>query len=71
MARHELALIRVSAIMGLVMIGGMSNLFYTQMAGILTVSEISLLFIWISISFCRSSSYSSYCLLLEIVVRKL
>ncbi|XP_031688269.1 probable palmitoyltransferase ZDHHC21 [Oncorhynchus kisutch] len=36
MARHELALIRVSAIMGLVMIGGMSSLFYTQMAGILT-----------------------------------
>uniref|UniRef100_A0A4W5KHJ4 Palmitoyltransferase n=1 Tax=Hucho hucho TaxID=62062 RepID=A0A4W5KHJ4_9TELE len=36
MARHELALIRVSAIMGLVMFGGMSSLFYTQMAGILT-----------------------------------
>lgn len=36
MARHELALIRVSAIMGLVMFGGMSNLFYTQMAGVLT-----------------------------------
>uniref|UniRef100_UPI003AB0C571 palmitoyltransferase ZDHHC21 isoform X2 n=1 Tax=Centroberyx gerrardi TaxID=166262 RepID=UPI003AB0C571 len=34
--RHELALLRVSALMGLVMFGGMSSLFYTQVAGILS-----------------------------------
>lgn len=39
--RHELALLRVSALMGLVMFGGMSSLFYTQMAGILSVSTES------------------------------
>ncbi|KAM9827844.1 palmitoyltransferase ZDHHC21 [Neosynchiropus ocellatus] len=33
--RHELALVRVSALMGLVMFGGMSGLFYSQMTGIL------------------------------------
>ena len=36
--RHELALLRVSALSGLVMFGGMSSLFYTQMTGILSVS---------------------------------
>uniref|UniRef100_A0A3Q2GL01 Palmitoyltransferase n=1 Tax=Cyprinodon variegatus TaxID=28743 RepID=A0A3Q2GL01_CYPVA len=36
--RHELALLRVSAVMGVVMFGGMSSLFYSQMAGILSVS---------------------------------
>uniref|UniRef100_A0A3Q3G3R7 Palmitoyltransferase n=1 Tax=Labrus bergylta TaxID=56723 RepID=A0A3Q3G3R7_9LABR len=35
--RHELALLRVSALMGLVMFGGMTSLFYTQMTGILSV----------------------------------
>lgn len=39
--RHELALLRVSALMGLVMFGGMTSLFYTQMAGILSVSTES------------------------------
>ncbi|XP_010793181.1 palmitoyltransferase ZDHHC21 [Notothenia coriiceps] len=34
--RHELALMRVSTLMGLMMFGGMSSLFYTQMAGILS-----------------------------------
>lgn len=37
-SRHELALLRVSALSGLVMLGGMSGLFYTQMTGILSVS---------------------------------
>lgn len=36
--RHELALLRVSTLMGLVMFGGMTSMFYTQMAGILSVS---------------------------------
>lgn len=36
--RHELALLRVSTLMGLVMFGGMSSLFYTQMTGVLSVS---------------------------------
>lgn len=36
--RHELALLRVSALSGLVMFGAMSSLFYTQMTGILSVS---------------------------------
>lgn len=36
--RHELALLRISALTGLVMFGGMSGLFYTQMTGILSVS---------------------------------
>lgn len=36
--RHELALLRISALMGVVMFGGMSSLFYTQMTGILSVS---------------------------------
>lgn len=36
--RHELALLRVSTLTGLVMFGGMSSLFYTQMTGILSVS---------------------------------
>lgn len=36
--RHELALLRLSALSGLVMFGGMSSLFYTQMTGILSVS---------------------------------
>ncbi|GLD71595.1 palmitoyltransferase ZDHHC21 [Lates japonicus] len=34
--RHELALLRVSALMGVVMFGGMTSLFYTQMTGILS-----------------------------------
>ncbi|XP_063042827.1 palmitoyltransferase ZDHHC21 [Engraulis encrasicolus] len=34
--RHELALLRVSTFMGLLMFGGMSSLFYTQLNGILT-----------------------------------
>ncbi|KAM6949109.1 palmitoyltransferase ZDHHC21 isoform 2-T2 [Aplochiton taeniatus] len=33
---HELALLRVSALMALVMFGGMSSLFYTQVTGILS-----------------------------------
>lgn len=33
---HELALLRVSCFMGLVMFGGISGLFYTQVKGILT-----------------------------------
>ena len=36
--RHELALLRVSVLMGLVMFGGMASLFYTQMMGVLSVS---------------------------------
>lgn len=36
--RHELALLRVSALSGLVMFGAMSSLFYTQMSGVLSVS---------------------------------
>uniref|UniRef100_A0A3Q2ZSN7 Palmitoyltransferase n=1 Tax=Kryptolebias marmoratus TaxID=37003 RepID=A0A3Q2ZSN7_KRYMA len=36
--RHELALLRVSALMGLVMFVGMSGLFHTQLSGVLTVS---------------------------------
>uniref|UniRef100_A0A3B5Q6W8 Palmitoyltransferase n=1 Tax=Xiphophorus maculatus TaxID=8083 RepID=A0A3B5Q6W8_XIPMA len=38
--RHELALLRVSALMGVVMFGGMSSLFYSQMAGVLSVSTL-------------------------------
>ncbi|XP_048041911.1 palmitoyltransferase ZDHHC21 [Megalobrama amblycephala] len=34
--RHELALLRGSCFMGLIMFGGMSSLFYTQVKGILT-----------------------------------
>ncbi|XP_056156359.1 palmitoyltransferase ZDHHC21 isoform X2 [Lampris incognitus] len=34
--QHELALLRASALMGVVMFGGMSTLFYTQMTGILS-----------------------------------
>ncbi|KAG7462021.1 hypothetical protein MATL_G00197530 [Megalops atlanticus] len=34
-SRHELALLRISTFMGLLMFGGMSNLFYTQITGIL------------------------------------
>lgn len=37
--QHELALLRVSTLMGVVMFGGMSSLFYTQMTGILSVSH--------------------------------
>ncbi|XP_007255801.2 palmitoyltransferase ZDHHC21 [Astyanax mexicanus] len=33
--RHELALLRVSCFMGLIMFGGMSGLFYSQITGIL------------------------------------
>ncbi|MEQ2296126.1 Palmitoyltransferase zdhhc21 [Ameca splendens] len=39
--RHELALLRVSALMGVVMFGGMSSLFYTQMNGIFSVSSLT------------------------------
>lgn len=39
MTRHELALLRVSTLTGLVMFGGMSSLFYTQMTGVLSVSS--------------------------------
>ncbi|XP_061922006.1 palmitoyltransferase ZDHHC21 isoform X2 [Entelurus aequoreus] len=34
--QHELALLRLSALMGVVMFGGMSALFYSQLAGILS-----------------------------------
>uniref|UniRef100_A0A3B3QQ61 Palmitoyltransferase n=1 Tax=Paramormyrops kingsleyae TaxID=1676925 RepID=A0A3B3QQ61_9TELE len=34
---HELALLRISTFMGLLMLGGMSSLFYTQITGILAV----------------------------------
>ncbi|XP_003967019.2 palmitoyltransferase ZDHHC21 [Takifugu rubripes] len=34
--RHELALLRLSALMALLMFGGMSGLFYTQLTGILS-----------------------------------
>ncbi|KPP74878.1 palmitoyltransferase ZDHHC21-like, partial [Scleropages formosus] len=34
-SRHELALLRISTFMGLLMFGGMSGLFYTQITGIL------------------------------------
>ncbi|EOB01870.1 Putative palmitoyltransferase ZDHHC21, partial [Anas platyrhynchos] len=34
--RHELALLRISAFMGLIMLGGISGLFYTQLMGIFT-----------------------------------
>ncbi|KAG9486705.1 hypothetical protein GDO78_006862 [Eleutherodactylus coqui] len=37
--RHELALLRISTFMGIVMFGGMCSLFYTQVVGILTVSN--------------------------------
>ncbi|XP_076144609.1 palmitoyltransferase ZDHHC21 [Alosa pseudoharengus] len=44
--RHELALLRTSTFMGLVMFGGMSSLFYTQLTGILqdttTIEKMSL-----------------------------
>ncbi|GAA6100888.1 palmitoyltransferase ZDHHC21 [Tachysurus ichikawai] len=36
MVRHELALLRVSCFMGLIMFGGMSSLFYSQITGILS-----------------------------------
>ncbi|KAL4641577.1 palmitoyltransferase ZDHHC21 isoform X1 [Arapaima gigas] len=36
-SRHELALLRLSTFMGLLMFGGMSSLFYTQITGILAV----------------------------------
>lgn len=36
--RHELALLRISAFMGLIILGGISRLFYTQLMGIFTVS---------------------------------
>lgn len=39
MVRHELALLRVSCFMGLIMFGGMSSLFYSQITGILSVSQ--------------------------------
>lgn len=39
MVRHELALLRVSCFMGLIMFGGMSSLFYTQITGIISVSQ--------------------------------
>lgn len=39
--RHELALLRVSALMGLIMFAGMTGLFHTQLTGILTVSTES------------------------------
>ncbi|XP_072777799.1 palmitoyltransferase ZDHHC21 isoform X2 [Taeniopygia guttata] len=35
--RHELALLRISAFMGLIILGGISRLFYTQLVGIFTV----------------------------------
>uniref|UniRef100_A0A8C5LYK6 Palmitoyltransferase n=1 Tax=Leptobrachium leishanense TaxID=445787 RepID=A0A8C5LYK6_9ANUR len=35
--RHELALLRISTFMGILMFGGMSSLFYTQIMGILTI----------------------------------
>ncbi|XP_017679179.1 PREDICTED: palmitoyltransferase ZDHHC21 isoform X2 [Lepidothrix coronata] len=34
--RHELALLRISAFMGLIILGGISRLFYTQLMGIFT-----------------------------------
>ncbi|XP_043917189.1 palmitoyltransferase ZDHHC21 [Protopterus annectens] len=34
--RHELAALRISAFMGILMFGGMSGLFYTQLTGLLT-----------------------------------
>ncbi len=46
--RHELALLRMSALMGLVMFGGMSSLFYTQITGILSVSTE----LWLQDSSC-------------------
>lgn len=39
--RHELALLRVSALTGVVMFAGMTSLFHTQLTGILTVSPES------------------------------
>lgn len=39
--RHELALLRVSALTGMVMFAGMTSLFHTQLTGILTVSPES------------------------------
>ncbi|XP_030368130.1 palmitoyltransferase ZDHHC21 isoform X2 [Strigops habroptila] len=36
--RHELALLRISAFMGIIMLGGISGLFYTQLMGIFTGS---------------------------------
>ncbi|XP_066576428.1 palmitoyltransferase ZDHHC21 isoform X2 [Amia ocellicauda] len=38
--RHELALLRMSTFMGLLMFGGMSSLFYTQVTGILTTFSV-------------------------------
>uniref|UniRef100_A0A8C9F985 Palmitoyltransferase n=1 Tax=Pavo cristatus TaxID=9049 RepID=A0A8C9F985_PAVCR len=35
--RHELALLRISAFMGVIILGGISGLFYTQLIGIFTV----------------------------------
>uniref|UniRef100_A0A6I8PJD5 Palmitoyltransferase n=1 Tax=Xenopus tropicalis TaxID=8364 RepID=A0A6I8PJD5_XENTR len=37
--RHELALLRISTFMGIVMFGGMCSLFYTQIMGILTIES--------------------------------
>ncbi|XP_030422487.1 palmitoyltransferase ZDHHC21 isoform X4 [Gopherus evgoodei] len=34
--RHELALLRLSTFMGIIMLGGISGLFYTQLMGIFT-----------------------------------
>ncbi|KAG7260750.1 hypothetical protein CRUP_015129 [Coryphaenoides rupestris] len=39
--QHELALIRVSTLMGLVMFGGMSSLFYTQIVGIISLFHVT------------------------------
>ncbi|XP_074876782.1 palmitoyltransferase ZDHHC21 isoform X1 [Buteo buteo] len=41
--RHELALLRISAFMGLIILGGISGLFYTQLMGIFTLCCILVL----------------------------
>ncbi|XP_029107994.1 palmitoyltransferase ZDHHC21 isoform X2 [Scleropages formosus] len=47
-SRHELALLRISTFMGLLMFGGMSGLFYTQITGILAEAVCSLS-VWVSV----------------------
>lgn len=43
--RHELAIMRLAAFMGITMLVGITGLFYTQLIGIITVSMF-LIYLW-------------------------
>lgn len=43
--RHELAIMRLAAFMGITMLVGITGLFYTQLIGIITVSMF-LMYLW-------------------------